>query len=107
MIKDDKPWMTSASPAASRRFRGAVAAGGADIVPKMHSTLVRTIAPLAGFVPVILSAALVMSLAGGLAACTTPGTAGPGADASLPTDPNALVLGAEVALQRNKYLEAS
>jgi tetratricopeptide (TPR) repeat protein len=78
-------------------------------VPKMHSTHVRTLAASAGFVPVILSAVLVMSLAGGLAACTTPGAAGPdrGADASLPADPNALVLGAEVALQRNKYLEAS
>lgn len=73
----------------------------------MHSTHVRTLAALAGFVPVILSAALVMSLAGGLAGCATPGTAGPAADASLPADPNALVLGAEVALQRNKYLEAS
>lgn len=76
-------------------------------MPKMHSTHIRTIAPLAGFVPVILSAALVMSLAGGLAGCTTPGTAGPAAESSLPADPNALVLGAEVALQRNKYLEAS
>jgi len=53
--------------------------------------------------PVILIACLV----GG---CTTPGKpsdSASGAAQSLPTDPNALVLGAEVALQRNQYLEAS
>lgn len=67
---------------------------------------VRTIALSGGFVPAVLAAVLFMALAG----CVSQGTADAGtphADASLPTDPNALVLGAEVALQRNKYLEAS
>lgn len=53
--------------------------------------------------PVILIACL-------LGGCTTPGKpSDPASSAaeSLPTDPNALVLGAEVALQRNQYLEAS
>lgn len=53
--------------------------------------------------PVILLACLV----GG---CTTPGKSTdsrPSDAEALPTDPNALVLGAEVALQRNQYLEAS
>ena len=48
-----------------------------------------------------------MLLAGGLAGCTTPGPAGSAEDSSLPSDPNALVLGAEVALQRKNYREAS
>jgi len=44
-----------------------------------------------------------------LAGCATPGDKASGktpAEESLPTDPNALVLGAEVALQRGSYLEA-
>jgi tetratricopeptide (TPR) repeat protein len=73
----------------------------------MHATNPRTITPLAGSVPVILIAVL---LAGGLAGCKAPGNqqdpASPRGD-SLPADPNALVLGAEVALQRNQFLEAS
>jgi Flp pilus assembly protein TadD len=53
--------------------------------------------------PVILIACL-------LGGCTTPGKPSDQASSaaeSLPSDPNALVLGAEVALQRNQYLEAS
>jgi tetratricopeptide (TPR) repeat protein len=47
-------------------------------------------------------------LASLLAACTAPGGSKPGAEAdNLPADPNALVLGAEMALQRGQYLEAS
>ncbi|HEY4366264.1 MAG TPA: tetratricopeptide repeat protein [Steroidobacteraceae bacterium] len=63
----------------------------------MPATALRTLTP------VILIACLV----GG---CTTTGkSSAPSSNAaeSLPTDPNALVLGAEVALQRNQYLEAS
>lgn len=48
-------------------------------------------------------------LAGGLAACTAPGqhdSASSRAE-SLPAEPDALVLGAEVALQRKHFLEAS
>jgi len=47
-------------------------------------------------------------LASLLAACTVPGGSKSDADAeNLPGDPNALVLGAEMALQRGHYLEAS
>jgi tetratricopeptide (TPR) repeat protein len=58
---------------------------------------------LSKLTPVIVLACLV----GG---CTTPGKSTdsrPSGAEALPTDPNALVLGAEVALQRNQYLEAS
>jgi len=58
---------------------------------------------LSKLTPVILLACLV----GG---CSTPGKSTdsrPSGAEALPTDPNALVLGAEVALQRNQYLEAS
>src|ERR1044072_3680970 len=41
-----------------------------------------------------------------LAGCVTPGKS-KDPDAELPADPNALVLGAEMALQRGQYLEAS
>lgn len=54
-----------------------------------------------------LAAILVASL---LAGCATSGNRADSAAAaaeSLPSDPNALVLGAEVALQRGQYLEAS
>lgn len=54
--------------------------------------------------PSALAAALL--LASVLAGCVTPGTSKE-ADAELPSDPNALVLGAEMALQRGQYLEAS
>jgi tetratricopeptide (TPR) repeat protein len=51
-------------------------------------------------------AALLLSCA--LAACTAPGGSKTDTDAeNLPGDPNALVLGAEMALQRGQYLEAS
>ena len=48
-------------------------------------------------------------LAGCAAPKTDPGGSAPVSEAAsgLPTDPNALVLGAEVALQRNQYREAS
>jgi tetratricopeptide (TPR) repeat protein len=46
-------------------------------------------------------------LACAIAGCTTPQSKPAAAAESLPADPNALVLGAEVALQRNQYLEAS
>ena len=47
-------------------------------------------------------------LASVLAACTAPGGSKPDTDAeTLPADPNALVLGAEMALQRGQYLEAA
>src|SRR5688572_2780210 len=47
-------------------------------------------------------------LASMIAACTVPGGSKPDADAeNLPGDPNALVLGAEMALQRGQYLKAS
>src|SRR5690349_2175847 len=47
-------------------------------------------------------------LASVLAACTSPGGSKPDTEAeNLPPDPNALVLGAEMALQRGQYLEAS
>jgi tetratricopeptide (TPR) repeat protein len=42
-----------------------------------------------------------------LAACSTSGTQREQAVENLPADPNALVLGAEMALQRGQYLEAS
>src|SRR5688572_21175202 len=43
-----------------------------------------------------------------IAACTAPGGSKTDTDAeNLPGDPNALVLGAEMALQRGQYLEAS
>ena len=42
-----------------------------------------------------------------LAACTTPASKREAAAENLPADPNALVLGAEMALQRGQYLEAS
>lgn len=42
-----------------------------------------------------------------LAACSTSGTRREQAAENLPADPNALVLGAEMALQRGQYLEAS
>lgn len=48
-----------------------------------------------------------MLLASVLAACTTPGTKHDQGAEDLPADPNALVLGAEMALQRGQYLEAS
>jgi tetratricopeptide (TPR) repeat protein len=50
--------------------------------------------------------ALAVLLAALLGACTTPKEQAEKA-AALPGDPNALVLGAEVALQRGQYLEAS
>src|SRR5512138_1540293 len=58
--------------------------------------------------PSILATLLVVTLL--TAACTTPGK--PAAQTApsgqpLPSDPNALVLGAEVALQRGQYREAS
>lgn len=59
-------------------------------------------------IPAKLSSALL--LAALLAACATPPEGSDGAHAggeSLPGDPNALVLGAEVALQRGQYLEAT
>lgn len=47
-------------------------------------------------------------LASLIAACTAPGGSKPDTAAeNLPGDPNALVLGAEMALQRGQYLEAS
>lgn len=46
-------------------------------------------------------------LASVLAACTTTGAKREAAAENLPADPNALVLGAEMALQRGNYLEAS
>ncbi|WP_129647613.1 tetratricopeptide repeat protein [Peristeroidobacter agariperforans] len=46
-------------------------------------------------------------LASVLAACTAPGGKREPAVENLPADPNALVLGAEMALQRGQYLEAS
>lgn len=52
----------------------------------------------------VLAGALLMS------ACTAPKTrpeAEPAAQAELPADPNALILGAEVALQRKQFLDAS
>lgn len=58
----------------------------------------------------ILTCALPAILAAGLlAGCATSGkqNAAESAAESLPADPNALVLGAEVALQRGQYLEAS
>lgn len=78
-------------------------------MPAMHLPYARTITSSGRFVPAILAAALVMSLSGGLAGCATSGTAPAKAAAvdDLPADPNALVLGAEVALQRNQYREAS
>jgi tetratricopeptide (TPR) repeat protein len=50
-----------------------------------------------------------MSSVGGLAGCAASGTGGSSAARAeaLPADPNALVLGAEVALQRKKYREAA
>lgn len=54
--------------------------------------------------PSALVAALL--LASVLAGCVTPGKSKE-PDAELPADPNALVLGAEMALQRGQYLEAS
>ncbi|MDY6948291.1 MAG: tetratricopeptide repeat protein [Pseudomonadota bacterium] len=42
-----------------------------------------------------------------LAACSMPGSQREQAAENLPADPNALVLGAEMALQRGQYLEAS
>jgi tetratricopeptide (TPR) repeat protein len=55
---------------------------------------------------------LPLIVAGWLAGCAAPqvqpqGSADEAESATLPTDPNALVLGAEVALQRNQYREAS
>lgn len=55
--------------------------------------------------------ALILVIASSLSACAVPGqredrSAGSGEEA-LPADPDALVLGAEVALQRGRYLEAS
>ena len=41
-----------------------------------------------------------------LAGCTTPASKREAAAENLPADPNALVLGAEMALQRGQYLEA-
>ncbi|MBL8266211.1 tetratricopeptide repeat protein [Steroidobacter sp.] len=46
-------------------------------------------------------------LASVLAACTSPGSKREADAENLPADPNALVLGAEMALQRGQYLEAS
>ncbi len=46
-------------------------------------------------------------LASVLAACATPAPSGRRTAENLPADPNALVLGAEMALQRGQYLEAS
>lgn len=54
--------------------------------------------------PSALVAAVV--LASMLAGCAAPGKS-KDAQAELPSDPNALVLGAEMALQRGQYLEAS
>jgi tetratricopeptide (TPR) repeat protein len=54
--------------------------------------------------PSALVAALL--LASVLAGCVAPGKS-KDAEAELPADPNALVLGAEMALQRGQYLEAS
>lgn len=54
--------------------------------------------------PSALVAALL--LASVLAGCVAPGKSKE-AEAELPADPNALVLGAEMALQRGQYLEAS
>lgn len=48
-----------------------------------------------------------MLLASVLAACTSPGAKREAGAENLPVDPNALVLGAEMALQRGQYLEAS
>lgn len=56
------------------------------------------------FRPSALAAALLM--ASMLAGCVAPGKSKEEA-AQLPADPNALVLGAEMALQRGQYLEAS
>src|SRR5262245_33677860 len=55
-----------------------------------------------------LLAALALAL-GLVSACATTGKqeAEEPTKAALPTDPNALVLGAEVALQRGQYLEAA
>ena len=50
---------------------------------------------------------LALVLASLLAACTTPKEQPDKTAGALPGDPNALVLGAEVALQRGQYLEAS
>ena len=54
--------------------------------------------------PSVLAAALLASL---LAGCAAPGPSSKEPEAELPADPNALVLGAEMALQRGQYLEAS
>ncbi|HEY0940224.1 MAG TPA: tetratricopeptide repeat protein [Steroidobacter sp.] len=53
------------------------------------------------------TAAAAVLLASVLAACSTAGGKRESAVADLPADPNALVLGAEMALQRGQYLEAS
>ena len=56
----------------------------------------------------LLPAIMAAVLAGCAAPAVQPGnSAPPESAAGLPTDPNALVLGAEVALQRNQYREAA
>src|SRR5678816_4796926 len=58
--------------------------------------------------PTVLATLLVVTLL--TAACTTPGKPAEQTTPSgqaLPSDPNALVLGAEVALQRGQYREAA
>lgn len=76
-------------------------------MPSYHA---RTVAAPAGSARNLPAAILIVALAfGGPAGCATsnPGDSAASRAETLPADPNALVLGAEVALQRKQYLQAS